>query len=345
MRIRTDDGLAFDDVLLEPQYSEVTSRSNVDVSVELTKGIKLKFPIVPSNMKTVTGIQMAETIYKLGGMAILHRFMTVEEQKSSIVTLLQKYPREILNQVGVSVGVKNEDYTNVQKFVKDLGIKIICIDVAHGDSKQCIDMTKYISSTYPEVFLISGNIATYGGAIHLWEAGADVVKCNVGSGSICTTRIETGNGVPALTALVDSAKAKKYFEKENNKKVFIISDGGFKATGDLVKALCLADLCMTGNMFAGAIETPGSTINIDGQTYKEYVGSSVHRSNRMEGVAALVHPKGHVQDIVAKMIEGIQSGCSYQGAFNLQELKEKAVFIKITSAGLKESHAHDVILK
>jgi IMP dehydrogenase/GMP reductase len=725
MRIKTDEGLTFDDLLLEPQYSEVRSRADVDYSIELTKGIKLKFPIIPANMKTVTHSNMAREICRLGGMAILHRFMPIEEQLEIFNDLkMFKGENDPCLHVGFSIGIKDADKENLKKII-EVGCKIICIDVAHGDSVQCIEMTKYVSETYPDVFLISGNVATHGGAMNLWEAGADVVKVGIGNGcfaagtrvlmangfyknieniepgdkvinkngkpvkvtnafctgtkkvsklktnlfyedtyvtpdhnywvgdlnsvsyeslqsggyvkhldklsktkpkqskykwkaindikqdilllpnkisfelpisfeiplmkrnggfskytyeqdysltpsyelgyilgtflgdghaacaeyngshvgsvrwyfgkdeqdivdkltnclvaifnksnpviknqestidvvlyykpfadflysfnkkenkhlpenllvdnekyltglydglldsyghydkdgrktlgntskyiielfnvinliltgimpnnskclptagglencnvdncnipyktqilkrgdyrltkdyqvakilgyensnlevpvyditvdcdthsfiannaivhnSICTTRIETGNGVPLLTSLVDTAEAKFRFETEHNRKVFIMSDGGCKAAGDLVKALCFADLCMVGNMFAGAEETPGNTLQIDGQTYKEYVGSSTHRGNRTEGVAALVHSKSRVEKIIQKMIEGIQSGCSYQGAFNLKELKEKAVFIKMTSSGLRESHVHDVILR
>jgi IMP dehydrogenase len=345
MRIRTDEGLTFDDVLLEPQYSEVRSRADVDYSITLTKGIKLKFPIIPSNMKTITHFNMAREICRLGGMAILHRFMPIEEQLSIFNALLNSnLEYNPCLHVGFSIGVKDIDKENLKKII-DTGTKIICIDVAHGDSIQCIEMTRYVSETYKDIFLISGNVATYGGVMNLLEAGADSVKIGIGNGSICTTRIETGNGIPLLTSLVDASVAKYKFETENNKKVFIMSDGGCKAAGDLVKALCFADLCMVGNMFAGAEETPGNILQIDGQSYKEYVGSSTHRGSRTEGVAALVHSKGKVEKIIQNMIEGIQSGCSYQGAFNLQQLKEKAVFIKITSSGLRESHVHDVILK
>lgn len=341
----TEEGLSFDDVLLVPKYSEVMSRANVDVSVSLTKGIKINFPVVPSNMKTITGIKMAEAIYNLKGMAILHRFMTIDEQKHTINELIEKYSKDVLNYVGVSVGVKSSDFNNVKDFVENLGVKIICVDVAHGDSKFCVDMTKFVSKNYPDILLISGNIATYDGALRLYEAGADIVKSNVGSGSICTTRIETGNGVPALTSLIEASKAKSKYIIDTGKKVFLMCDGGCKSVGDLVKALAFADLCMAGNMFAGAEETPGNVLNIDGKKYKEYVGSSTHRGNRTEGVAAIVPIKDDVKSITTRMIEGIQSGCSYQGAFNLKELRENATFIKMTSSGLRESHAHDVIVQ
>jgi IMP dehydrogenase len=206
-------------------------------------------------------------------------------------------------------------------------------------------MTKYIANTYPEVLLIAGNTATYDGAMFLYECGANIVKCNVGSGSICLTRINTGNGIPAITTLIDSVKAKHDFEKKSGKKVFLMSDGGVKVPGDLVKGLCFADLMMCGNIFSGSDETPTDDIIIDGKSYKSYAGSSTHRGNYSEGVSALVEAKGPVEKIITSFTEGLRSGMSYQGANDLLRLKDSPQFVKITQAGMVESNAHNVILK
>jgi IMP dehydrogenase len=330
-------GLTYDDVLLIPQYSEVESRSHVDTSVTLSKGLKSRLPIVPANMKTVTGFQMAIEIFNLGGIAILHRFMPFKEQ----LEFAQKYTRSnLMNHLGFSVGVKSEDYENLPKLV-EAGVKIICIDIAHGDSKMCVDMTKHISTTYPNVFLISGNVATYGGTARLLEAGADMVKVGIGPGSLCTTRVETGNGVPQLSAIMFADYARAEFEYRTKKKVFIMADGGIKNAGDCVKALCYADMVMAGNLFAGSEETPGRVISVDGKLYKDYVGSSTHKGSHVEGVAALVPLKGHTKDIVQKLNEGIKSGCSYQGSSNLTELKQKFQMMRMTGASLHESHPHN----
>lgn len=335
------EGLTYDDVLLIPQYSEIESRSHVDLSVNLSKGLKARLPIVPANMKTVTGFQMAIDIFEQGGLAILHRFMPFEEQ----LEFAEKYTRSnLMNHLGFSVGVKLEDYENLPKLI-EAGVKIICIDIAHGDSKMCVDMTKYISTTYPNVFLISGNVATYGGTMRLLEAGADMVKVGIGPGSLCTTRVETGNGVPQLSAIMFANCAKAEFEYKTKKKVFLMADGGIKNAGDCVKALCFADMVMAGNLFAGSEETPGRVISVDGKLFKDYVGSSTHKSNHVEGVAALVPLKGHARDIMQSLNEGIRSGCSYQGSTNLTELKQKHQMMRMTGASLRESHPHDVHIK
>lgn len=218
-----------------------------------------------------------------------------------------------------------------------------------------IKKMRYINE---QVFIIAGNVATGAGARRLWEAGANVVKVGVGPGSLCTTRIETGNGVPQLTALMDVAKTQKellelwrtkdnsqYPDSKTNRQFPIISDGGIKSAGDIVKALCFADMVMVGNLFAGCEETPGQILNINGQTFKEYVGSSTHKTNHIEGVAAIVPAKGSYESILTKLLEGLRSGCSYQGAENLAELRDNPEFIRITNAGLKESHPHDVTIK
>lgn len=341
------EGLTYDDVLLIPQYSEIESRSSIDLSITLTKGIKVNIPVVPANMKTVTGFEMAKNVADLGGMAIVHRFMSLEEQLEIVnkfVCLSQEGTPYYPKHVGYSVGVKKENYTDVDALVS-LGAEILCIDIAHGDSKMCVEMTKYISEKYPNVFLISGNVATYGGTMRLLEAGADMVKVGIGPGSLCTTRIETGNGVPQLSAVMFASFARAEWEHKTGKKAFIMADGGIKNAGDCVKALCYADMVMAGNLFAGSEETPGQVISIDGRLYKEYVGSSTHKGSHIEGVAAIVPLKGHTKDIMQKLNEGIRSGCSYQGSANLRELKEKHHMMRMTGASLRESHPHDVHIK
>ncbi len=361
--MKIEEALTYDDVLLVPQYSEIESRkTGIDLSVNLSKGLWIKHPIIPANMQTVTGFEMAKFIAESGGLAILHRFMSMEEQleilhKFSSMTLDEDNPNYI-NHVGFSVGVKPENRKDIDDFIK-YGAKVICIDIAHGDSKACIETCKYISSTYPKIFLIAGNVATGNGAQRLWLAGADAVKVGVGPGSLCTTRIETGNGVPQFSTIMEVAKVKKEltesveYESEFgnctkppiiSKQIFMIADGGIKSAGDCVKALCFADMIMAGNIFAGTDEAPGEKQSINGKLYKSYVGSSTHKTNHIEGVQALVNYKGPVKEILTKFLEGILSGCSYQGCEDLLKLKENPKFVRITSAGLKESHPHDVMV-
>lgn len=342
------EGLTFDDVLLVPQHSTVKSRSTVDISVKWG-AIEFEHPIIPANMKTITGNELAIDAIQNGGLAILHRFMPIQEQLDIAEDIMDMGG---MNRFAVSVGIKQEDRANVAKF-NEVGVKIFCIDVAHGDSDQCVEMTQWIKSKYPnDSFVIAGNVATGEGARRLWKAGANVVKVGVGPGSLCTTRIETGNGVPQLTALMDVAKVQQELEALAMTRDYytkhqypFISDGGIKNAGDIVKALCFADMVMVGNVFAGCEETPGKVLTLDGVPHKEYVGSSTHKTSHIEGVAALVPCKGKYSDILRRLLEGLRSGCSYQGSMNLSELKDNPEFVRITSAGLRESHPHDVIIR
>ena len=332
---------SFDDLMLVPKYSDIQSRSEVDLSVSLPKGFKFLHPIAPSNMKTIMGYDLAKASIESGGLTLLHRFQPLEEQLQLVRDLKASCPNA-LDYLGASVGVKSEDKDAADAFVKE-GLKILCVDVAHGHATNCINMCKYISHMYPDILLIAGNVATGEGAKDLWLAGADVIKCGIGQGSICSTRIQTGNGIPAMTTLIDVAEMKESLHgdlKLKDREIAFMNDGGCKASGDITKALTMCDMAMCGNIFAGCIETPGEVI--DG--LKSYEGSSTHKTNHIEGVKAMVHAKGHFKDILEGLLQGIRSGCSYQGSHNLQELKINPQFVKITSAGWIESNAHDVII-
>lgn len=337
-KISEDTYYTFDDVLLVPQYSEILSRSEVDLSVSLSKGIRLDIPVIPANMKSVVSAAVAEELFLLHGMCFLHRFCSVEEQKNILLTLKDKYGSGIFNHIGISIGSKIEDYRNVEMF-NELGVDIVCVDLAHGHSKNCGNIVRHINKNLPKMFCVAGNVATGDGAEYLWDCGADAVKSGVGNGSICSTRMQTGHGFPQLSALMLIADRKSHLGLKDR---FIIADGGCAKVGDLVKSLCLADLVMTGNLFAGAEETPGDIIIKDEIVYKAYEGSSTHKKDHIEGFKAMVPAKGKVKEIVKEMTEGISSGCSYSGARNLLELQKKSQFIKITSTVVKENGAHDV---
>lgn len=338
--VKIIESLSFDDVLLKPKYSEIISRSNVDVSVNLNN-FKFKCPVLPANMASLVGYEMCEFMYLNEGMALLHRFSDPNETKNILVSLRSKYGKDIYNYIGVSVGVKDEDLQLVDEYI-NLGVKIIVIDVAHGHHKNCIDMTKIISNNYKDILLISGNVATGEGAVALWEAGANVVKVNVGAGSLCTTRIETGAGVAQLSALIDVWEAKQNYRYNN--QVYVMSDGGMTKTGDLVKSLCFSDIAMSGHFFAGTDETPGELVEYNGKMVKSYNGSSTHKSNHIEGVRSYVNYRGGMKKELQKLMEGLKSGCSYQGAKNLNELKQDPILCKISNAGLIESHPHNVMV-
>jgi IMP dehydrogenase len=348
MSIRFEETFSFDDVLLKPQWSRVKSRSEVDVSVELPKKFKFSHPLIPANMKTVTGEEMCDAMVSSGGLAILHRFIPFEEQLEVFSSLCKKHgvidgtSYLAANHVGLSIGVKEQDYKNIRQMFC-AGVKIVCVDIAHLDSKLGLEMVEYIHKHFPSMLLIAGNVASGDAAKRAWEAGADVVKVGIGSGAICSTRLEAASGVPQLSAIIEVAEAKLAFKSK--RKVAFISDGGCKITADVAKALCFADMVMAGNLFAGTNEAPGKTILEHGVFYKEYSGSSTLKEDRVEGVKAMVPSKGPVSLVLKKLIEGIQSACSYQNSFNLTELKECPVFVKISSSSIKESGIHDVIVK
>lgn len=332
--IKIKEGLTFDDVLLVPKHSNIDSRSTVDVSVNIND-IKFKHPIIPANMKSIMGKEMINAIVGNDGMGIMHRFLPWEE--------LVYHVNYATDKIGFSVGVQEEDKESAKLFV-DVDVNILCIDIAHGDSVKAIKMTEFIRKLSDNLIIIAGNVATAEGAINLWKAGADIVKVGVGGGSLCTTRIETGNGVPQLTALIEVAEAKLICESNLRKNLYIIGDGGIKSAGDMVKALCFCDMVMAGNIFAGCPETPGKSLCIGDNTYKEYVGSSTHKTKYVEGVSALVPTKSSFDIVLQKMLDGIRSGCSYQGVSSLTDLKKHPEFVRITNSGLIESKPHNIIM-
>jgi IMP dehydrogenase len=340
-----NDGLCFDDVLLVPKYSKIPSRSLVKTTVKLPKlDTVLKHPIIVSNMKSLIGFDMAKTIYLSGGLCIVHRFMPLEDQINIVKSLEEEFGSNVWNHIGFSVGVKKEDIEIIDTLVS-FGARILCIDVAHGHSAMCIEMCEWISKTYPNILLIAGNTATDIGSYELWKAGADIVKNGIGGGSICLTRIETGNGVPQFTSIVEADKGRRRLLDEGvTRDLLLISDGGAKSAGDCVKGLCFANLMMIGNIFAGCEETPGEIKSINGKRFKEYAGSSTHKTSHIEGVVSIVPAKESFNLILTKIIDGIKSGCSYQGVDNLNDLKSNPQFLRMTGAGLRESHAHDVIV-
>lgn len=329
--INLTEALTYDDVMLVPKRSTVKSRSDVDMSVILAKGHVVSLPFVPANMSDVVGIDSIKVFHEHGCLAFTHRFgddnITNQMIMIDSVKTIQSTRKSL---VGCSVGVKHVDRDAVQTFVQN-GVEAICIDVAHGDSDQTIDMVKHVAKTYPSVLIVAGNVATGTGAKSLWEAGADCVKVGIGPGSICTTRKETGNGVPQMTALEEIHQMRVSLQGATGRKLSIIADGGIKSSGDCVKALCFADLVMIGGMFASTVEAPGTIVNIDGKRYKKYSGSSTHKSNRIEGTMLLKQVFGNLGDVITNLTEGVQSGCSYQNAHKVRELKYNPKFVRVSS--------------
>ncbi len=468
------EGLTFDDVLLVPGYSLVLPRET-SVKTKLTKDISLNIPVLSAAMDTVTEATLAIALAREGGLGILHKNMSIEQQAAQVrkvkrsenglildpITLLEnatigraiqlmsenkiggipiidnsgrltgiltnrdlrfendlsrkvsevmtkenlviapegtdlKKAEKILRQykieklpvvnkagkliglityrdimqlynhpnaikdsfgrllVGAGVGITS-DYLDRVSALQQVAVDIICLDSAHGHSKGVIDALKNIKKNFKKINVIAGNIATAEGAKSLVQAGADAIKVGIGPGSICTTRIVAGAGVPQLTAVMD---AYSYLKTKN---IPLIADGGIRFTGDMVKALAAgADAIMMGSVFAGTEESPGDTIIYEGRKFKEYRGMgslgamSVGSSDRYfqnteedkkkyvpEGIEGRVAYKGTLKEIVHQFTGGLRAGMGYCGAKNINELK-KASFIKITNAGMKESHAHDV---
>ncbi len=340
--------LTFDDVLLRPRYSKIRSRKDVVLATKLSpkKNISLSLPFISANMDTITGEEMAEAMAREGGLGVIHRFMTSEEQSAMVKRLKEK---GLL--VGAAFGVKNGEIKRAEQLFS-AGADLLVLDIAHGHSALAIESIKGIRKLLPEVFLVAGNVATAQGVIDLAKAGADVVKVGIGSGSVCTTRVNTGFGVPQMTALWECVPAARKM------KVGLIADGGIRSSGDIVKALAAgANAVMIGNILAGTNQTPGEKIMKQGVCFKKYRGMSsyeanLHRQDRsmnmeeliIEGVSGLVPCRGDVHQIIHQLEGGLRSGLSYAGAENLSELRENAYFVKITSAGQKENGPHDIII-
>ena len=466
------EGLSFDDVLLMPKRSSVQSRKDVDTSTQLTKNIALNIPIVSANMDTVTESQMAIALAHTGGIGIIHRFLTIEEQvrevgrvkraenvviehpytvlptftvraarrfmqtnnvsgllvvetagklvgivtardllfedddskevrdvmSTDLVTApvatplssareilhknrVEKLPlvdsfgkptglitsRDILNQtnfpkaskdakgrlrVGAAVGIKDDFLERAQELVA-AGVDVLVVDIAHGHSEGAVTAVRKLKENFHHVELIAGNVATAEGVADLISAGADAIKVGVGPGSVCTTRIVTGSGVPQLTAIMDCAKSAG--------KIPIIADGGIKNSGDIAKAIAAgASAVMIGGLLAGTDESPGFMVTRHGARYKiirgmASLGANLSRKEKEkserdlndyvpEGVEAMVPYRGSAMDVISQLVGGFRSGMSYCGATSIKEMQTKAEFIKMTSAGMKESKPHDVNL-
>ena len=343
------ESLTFDDVLLLPRYSNVLP-SQTDISIELTKKINLKVPFLSSAMDTVTEAKMAVAIAKAGGIGIIHRNLNIKKQTDEIALVKKK---KLL--VGAAVGTDSDDIKRAKSLI-DYGCDLIVIDTAHGHSEKVLITLSKLKKIRGKIPICVGNIATGEAAKKLFNSGADIIKVGIGPGSICTTRMVAGIGVPQISAIMEVRQALK------NKKIKIISDGGIKFSGDLAKALAAgADAIMMGSIFAGTDESPGKKFKIKGKIYKQYRGMgsigamSSGSANRYfqkkfkdkskfvpEGVEGRVEYKGNVSKIIYQLQGGLRSSMGYIGAKNLNQIKKNAKFIKITKAGFYESMVHSV---
>ena len=341
--------LTFSDVLLRPQLSNIKSRSDISLKTKITPKFEIDFPLISINMDCVTGVDMAIAMAKYGGVSFYPRFAPIEIQAKEVKQILDAgFP------VIPAVGIKKQELDRVDALVQ-VGAKIITIDVAHGHLQTCLDFVKTIKSKYPDLEVIAGVIGTYEGARDLFLAGADSVRVGVGPGTICTTRIMTGCGVPQITAVIDAYRAAVEFGRP------IIADGGTKNSGDIVKALAAGgNAVVVGSQLAGAAEAPGAIFEKDGKKYKNY-NASTSKTEKLkqfaknstdknadfvdyvEGMEAYVPFAGPLSEVLSRLEKGIRSGISYCGSRNIEELHRKAQFMQVTPTLVSENANRGVI--
>ena len=344
------EALTFDDVTLAPKYSEILP-SDVDTSIKLTNNINLKVPLMSSAMDTVTESKMCIAIAKAGGIGIIHRNLDIKKQVAEIKKVKIK---KLL--VGAAVGAGINEFERAKNILKE-NIDLIVVDTAHGHTKKVADIIKKIKKIKPKkTALCAGNIATAEAAKFLINLGVDIIKVGIGPGSICTTRLVAGIGVPQLSAILDVRNGL------GKRKTVIIADGGIKFSGDIAKALSAgADAVMIGSLFAGTDEAPGKIIKKDGKLFKSFRGmGSIGAMNKgsadryfqkkqsdsskyvPEGVEGFIKYKGAVSRIVYKLVGGLRSSMGYLGCKQIKNLKKKPKFVKITKAGFYESMVHNI---
>lgn len=338
-------GYSFDDVLIVPKYNKIASRREVNFKTRITRNYKIDNPIVGANMDTICESKMAIALGRLGGLGVIHRFLSIENQANEI--------REVKKNnllAAAAVGVK--DFKERVAVLNDAGLDIVVLDIAHGHSKRLGKALDYIKEKYPKIDVIAGNVATKDAAEYFISKGADAIKVGIGPGSVCTTRIMTGAGVPQITAIMD------VYEATQN-RIPICADGGIKYPGDIAKAIGAgADTIMIGSLFSGTEETPGEIIEQAEKKFKEYRGMASYMATikkleldgqktdedvHVEGERTLVLYGGNVSVIIKKLLSGLASGMTYVGAKNIEALRGKADFTAITGAGMTESVAHGVL--
>lgn len=330
--------ITFDDVLLVPAYNHYESRRLVETAVtDRTGKLTLQLPVMSSNMDTITESTMANFMSSKGGIGVLHRFMTVEENIAEF--------KKCSDKVFVSIGCSQAELERA-KALHDAGANYFCIDVAHAHAHYVGKTLKSLRELLPNACIMAGNVATYAGADYLASCGADIIKAGIGGGSVCSTRIKTGFGIPMITCIQDCARADRS----------IVADGGIRTAGDIVKALAFgADFVMIGGMLAGTEVTPGDVITkSDGSKIKRYRGMASREAQEdfmgnmpewktAEGVSTEVKYRDDQELILADIIGGLRSGLTYAGASNIRELQRKLDYVIVTPAGRIESLPHKTL--
>lgn len=340
----------FDDLLLRPQYSEVNSRDDVDTSVEIVPGIKLKAPIMSANMQSVNSIELAVKLYEMGGMATIDQFRSIEEE-AQMIKDIKKKKAKIAGAIGSS-----KDYMERSEAIIAAGADIIIMDSPHAHNLLAKNAIKNFRQKFGDVPLIVGNIATKEAALFLIHHGVDGVKVGVGPGAACTTRVSTGSGAAQMTAIMEC------YDVARNHGVSVLADGGVKTPGSFCKAIAAGGSAVyMGSIFAGTDEAPSRLIEIDGVKYKEYFGSSSvmakmkraesdknfkEKANRfVEGDSGFTKYQGSVGDLVEKYMMGLKSAMSYSGAFDIKEFQTRAIFTVMTQNGVNENGAHGLVVE
>jgi len=336
------EALSYDDILLVPQYSDIVSRSEVDVGSHLGEYNRFELPIVSSPMDTITETEMAGVMNRAGGLAIIHRYNSIETQAQLVHNSLNMNG----DRCAAAVGITGDYFERAQELVRS-GAKILCLDVAHGHHSLMRDALHTLRKKVGlDIHLMAGNVATLEGFTDLATWGANSVRVGIGGGSICSTRTQTGHGLPTLESIV-AAKITKAHGKFSD--VAIIADGGIKNSGDIVKALaCGADLVMIGSLLAGTDECPGEIIVTSEGKFKTYRGMASKdaqlawrgKATSLEGISTAVPYRGSATAVLKDLERGIKSGLSYSGARSIKELQEKVRFVVQSSAGQFESSTH-----
>ncbi|RJX50352.1 guanosine monophosphate reductase [Halonotius pteroides] len=342
MEFRT--GLSYGDALLVPQRSAVDSRSDIDLTAQLTPSLSLDIPIVSAAMDTVTEAETATALADLGGLGVIHRFLSIEEQAAAVYEVVEQG-----GPVAAAVGI-DEDYLDRTEAILNAGGDAVVLDVAHGHMERALDAVAEIRAEYdPE--LIAGNVVTPDAVEDLYDAGADCVKVGVGPGSHCTTREVAGAGYPQLSAVDECA------DRADELGITVMADGGIQNSGDAAKALMAgAETVMMGGFFAGTDEAPGRVVTHNGERFKRSRGMASTAANddredkeidvdSGEGVEALTPYKGPLAPLTEEFIAGIRSGLSYCGGHTIPAAREKAVFVKVSDGAKERESAHGVLVE
>ncbi len=344
------EALTFNDVILLPQLSDISHRSDIDISTKILPSFSLKKPFISANMDTITEAEMAIAMAENGCLGILHRFM----DKKKLHNQMEQMSGNVYISPFISIGI-NDDFHEIVEMLSRYDIKYVCIDVAHGHHVKVKQIIHKFKKDNIPIEIIAGNVCSYEGALDLFKWGADCVKVGVGPGSVCSTRIKTGCGCPQLSAILEAYAAKRDFQTTSgmNQQKFIIADGGIQHYGDITKALAAgADAVMLGSLFAGCKQTP-TRVHTDSQDrlLKRYRGmASINAQEDQgideiyeEGIQVDVQYKGNVRRIIERLEKGLRSGMSYCGARNIKDLQLEHKFIRVTNNGFAEGLPHKLI--